>query len=144
MTALLDMVKRHYRAMESGDLDSLPTLFASNLQTVSAHGQLDGLDAFRQMCEAFGNAAPDHRVQIVNHIEAGDTVVVECIYSGTQTGELATKYGTIAATGRPFEFPYVEIWRVQDGLCQSRRLYWDNGDFLHQLGAVIQLSHSNG
>ena len=71
--------------------------------------------------------------------EVDDTIIVEGVYSGTQSGPLATPDGSeIPATGRSFPFPYVDILRARDGLFVEHRLHWDNAAFLSQLGLLPQ------
>jgi ketosteroid isomerase-like protein len=62
--------------------------------------------------------------------------VVEGVYSGTQTGPLATPGGNIAPTGRAFSFPFLEVYVVQDGRFTEHRGYWDIVTFMTQLGLM--------
>ena len=68
--------------------------------------------------------------------EDGDTVLVEGVYTGTQTGDLVGPGGTIPATGRSFRLPYLDIFQARDGKFVSHRIYWDNLALLTQLGVV--------
>ena len=63
----------------------------------------------------------------IRHIyEAGDTVIVEGDYSGTQTGDLVGAAGTIPATGRSFSFPFADVFTVAGGKVVRHAIYWDN------------------
>jgi ketosteroid isomerase-like protein len=88
------------------------------------------------MGEAFRAAAPDNRLEARHTWEDGDTVIVEGVYSGTQTGPLAGSDGVIPATGRSFSLPYVDIFGARDGKIVSHRVYWDNAALLAQLGVL--------
>ena len=92
--------------------------------------------AFRALGEAFLAAVPDMRHEIVRTFEDGDTIVVEGVYAGTQTGPLETPQGTIPPSGKAFAFRYVDVLQARDGKCVSHRVYWDNVTFLAQIGAV--------
>jgi hypothetical protein len=65
MGDLQRLVRIHYEGVNSGDLDVAGSVFADDCENVSPYGTLRGIEAFRQMGEAFKAAAPD------NHIEAG-------------------------------------------------------------------------
>ena len=71
---------------------------------------------------------------VVRTFEDGDTVIVEGVFSGTQTGPLVMDNGTLPASGNAFAFPYVDLFELRDGICISHRVYWDNVGFLMQLG----------
>jgi hypothetical protein len=63
-------------------------------------------------------------------------VIVEGVYTGTQTGPLAGPGGMIPASGRSFSLPYVDIFQAQDGKFVPHRIYWDNATLLLQLGVL--------
>jgi hypothetical protein len=88
------------------------------------------------MGEAFRTAAPDNRIQARCTWEAGDTIIVEGVYTGTHTGPLAGPAGVIPATGRSFTLPYVDIFQAREGRFTSHRIYWDNAMFMAQLGLM--------
>jgi steroid delta-isomerase-like uncharacterized protein len=136
MSDLLSMVHAHYDALNHGDLDAAAALFADDVETITPGGTLKGRDAFRALGEGFLAAVPDMRHEIVRTFEDGDTIVVEGVYSGTQTGPLVTPQGTLPASGNAFAFPFVDIMQARDGRCVSHRVYWDNVTFLAQLGAI--------
>jgi len=136
MSELQRLVRIHYQGVNSGDLDMAASVFAEDCQTTSPYGTLTGIEAFRQMGEAFRAAAPDNRIEALHTWEAGDTVIVEGVYTGTHTGSLAGPGGVIPATGRSFTLPYVDIFQARDGKLVSHRMYWDNAMFLAQLGVL--------
>ena len=136
MSELQRLVRIHYEGVNSGDLDTAGSVFAGDCENTSPHGTLKGIDAFRQMGEAFQAAAPDNRLEALRTWEAGDTVIVEGIYTGTHTGPLAGPGGVIPATGRSFSLPYVDIFQARDGRFVSHRIYWDNATLLAQLGVT--------
>lgn len=136
MSDLLSMVQAHYDALNHGDLDEAARYFADDVETITPGGTLQGLAAFRAMGAAFLTAVPDMHHDIVRSFEDGDTIVVEGVYSGTQTGPLETPQGTLPPSGRSFAFPYVDVMQATDGRCVSHRVYWDNLTFLAQLGAL--------
>ena len=136
MSDLLSMVHGHYAALNHGDLDEATAYFDDDVETITPGGTLHGVAAFRALGEGFLAAVPDMHHDIVRTFEDGDTIVVEGVYSGTQTGPLQSPQGTIPASGNAFAFPYVDILQAKDGKCVSHRVYWDNVTFLAQIGAI--------
>ena len=136
MSELQRLVRIHYQGVNAGDFDMAASPFAEDCQNTSPYGTTTGIEALRQMGEAFRTAAPDNRIEARHTWEDGDTVIVEGVYEGTHTGPLAGPGGVIPATGQSFTLPYVDIFQARDGQLVSHRIYWDNATFLAQLGVL--------
>jgi steroid delta-isomerase-like uncharacterized protein len=133
---LQELVRIHYEGVNSGDLDSALSVFDPDCEGVTPLGPMRGAAAQKAFGEAFRAAVPDNRLEILRQFEAGDTIIVEGVYTGTQTGDLAGPGGTIPASGRTFSLPYVDLFQARDGKIVSHRIYWDNATFMAQLGAM--------
>ena len=136
MSELEQMLRIHYDGNESGDLDLALSMYDADVDIVTPAGPMRGVEAFRALGEAFKAAVPDARHEVLQSFEAGDTIIVEGVYSGTQTGPLATPNGIIPPSGRAFSLPYVDILTARDGKFVSHRIYWDNVAFLTPLGVM--------
>jgi steroid delta-isomerase-like uncharacterized protein len=136
MSDLLSLVHATYDALNAGDLAACRSLFAEDVETITPGGTMHSLDEWLAMGEAFLAAVPDMHHEIVRTFETDETIVVEGIYSGTQTGALVGPTGTLPASGHSFAFPYVDFFQIADGKVVSHRVYWDNLGFMSQLGAL--------
>lgn len=136
MSTLLNLIRQHYINTERGDLDASVPLFAPDVETVTPQGTLRGLDKFRAMGEAFGQAFTDMHYEIVRSIEDGDTVAIEAVFSGRHTGLLKTPDGEVPATGNTVSFPFADFFEVRDGVCVSHRVYWDNVALMTQMSVA--------
>ena len=136
MSDLLSLVHAHYDALNHGELEGAMASFAEDVETITPGGAIKGVAEFRELGRAFLTAVPDMHHDIVRTFEDGDTIVVEGVYSGTQTGPLETPQGTLPASGNAFAFPYVDVLETKGGKCVSHRVYWDNVTFLSQIGAI--------
>ncbi len=134
MGTLLDLVQQHYRNNERGDLDAIDELFDADVETVIPGGTLKGVEEFRGLGESFRTAMSEPRHEIIRSFEAGDTIVVEGVFSGRHTGPMVTPAGTIPASGNAVSFSYADFLQVRDGKCVSHRIYWDNAGLMAQLG----------
>jgi predicted ester cyclase len=85
----------------------------------------------RRWISPFENAFPDFRMEIVDLIAEGDTVVAHFKCSGTHEGE----WLGVAPTGRRFEnVDEIYIFRVKDGKLRAAIGVEDNLTRMRQLG----------
>ncbi|WAZ23303.1 ester cyclase [Streptomyces cinnabarinus] len=120
------------------DLKALAELFAEDAVAFTPDGgEVTGrdniVDYWRQMTDAVpdGTFVPEHAY------ETGDTAIDEGWFSGTNSGPIALPDGeTLPATGKAVRIRGVDLATVRDGRIVSYRLYFDQMDFLDQLGLL--------
>jgi predicted ester cyclase len=81
---------------------------------------------------------PDATITWKNHVESGSLIAGEGVLSGTHTGPFRTPQGEIPPSGAQVALPYAFIRRVEGGKITSEHLYFDQMEFLQQLGAIPQ------
>jgi steroid delta-isomerase-like uncharacterized protein len=133
-----DVIEAGFRAWNAGDLDGVlrdydenAAVWASGLPA-ELHGKEQIGQAFRGLLTAF----PGCQLKVTNIIESGNWVVVESSFSGTHKGPFVTPGGTIPATDKTVEVPFVNIYELRDGKTVTERGYFDNLDLMTQLGRV--------
>ena len=90
-----------------------------------------------QYFDALATAAPDRASRDVVLFAEGDHVVEEARYTGTHTGTwLAADGAEIPPTGRTLDFPFVGVFRVENGKISAIRIYYDQIEVLTQLGLM--------
>jgi predicted ester cyclase len=137
MSELRTMVDRLYEAINAHDIEAAASTLADDVEsTYPGAPTVRGIEPFKQYVGVFFRAAPD--AHIVGHwyLESGDTIVVEGAFSGTHTGPLWTPVGEIPPTDRHFEFAFCDIFQAREGKAYSHRTYFDQADFLTQLGLM--------
>ena len=83
----------------------------------------------------FLDAFPDLRWEEAQKHESGDTAVDEGWVAGTNTGPIVLPSGeAIPATGKAARIRECDIATVSNGMITSHRFYFDQVDFLSQLG----------
>lgn len=88
----------------------------------------------RRWIAPFRGAFPDFRMEIVQLVEEGDTVVAHFRCSGTHLGE----WLGLPPTGRRFEdVDEIYVFRVEDGRLVSAAGVEDNLSRLRQLGIAL-------
>jgi C-1 hydroxylase len=98
-------------------------------------GEVRGAAAFKRSALALVKPCPDLQVAVDDVLEGEhDTVVARVTYRGTDTGGLLP---AVPATGKPFEFTAMYLWRVLDGRLAE---LWQEADRVRLLQALGVLS----
>ena len=94
-------------------------------------------DLTEQYFDALATAAPDRSSRDVLLIAEGDYVVEQARYTGTHTGIWRSPNGAeVPPTGKKLDFPFVGVFRVENGKISSIRLHYDQVEVLTQLGLM--------
>lgn len=100
--------------------------------------RVEGPDAATQFAMSFIRAFPDVRLTVRNQFESEGWVAFEAEFVGTHQDTLEGPGGSIPPTNRRVTGRAVEILRIEDGKVIEERLYFDQLDFLTQLGVIEQ------
>lgn len=133
-----EVMDRLTDAVMSGQRDALEQLYAADAvaETPDA-GRLEGSAAIADYLMAFTSAFPDASWELGAQYESGDTAIDEGYLVGTHTGVLSTPDGEVAPTGRKVRLRECDIVTVADGVGVSHRFYYDQVDFMSQLGLTV-------
>ena len=138
MGELTRLVEQHYRNVSEGNIERDRDVISDDIiHTSATAGTVTGIEAFLAFVTAFKQAFPDLHWEMREFIEGSNTVVVEGVFIGTNTGTMVGPRGPIPATGRRVELPFCDIWRVRNGRIVENRIYYDQITFLDQLGLMI-------
>ena len=127
-----------YDAYNARDFDRAASAVAENCELLNVplgitfHGQ----EGVRQFQQGWEMAFPDSKVEVTNVVATDDQVVVEFTGRGTHSGPLYSPAGTIPATGRRLDLPFVDVHQIRDGKVASSRTYFDVMGMMQQLGLV--------
>jgi predicted ester cyclase len=135
--SLKPIVEKHYRNFNTHNLAAEGEIVHANV-VVEAPGtaQLKGLEAFTQFAKAWESGFPDGQLKMLNFVETGDLAIAEGTFSGTNTGSLMTPGGAIPPTGKRLQMKYCDLFRVREGKIVEHRVYFDQVEFLTQLGLM--------
>jgi ketosteroid isomerase-like protein len=120
----------------SKDLEALKELYAPDaVAETPDEGTLRGRDQIVAWVGAFMIAFPDASYELTRGYESGANAIDEGDFVGTNTGPLPTPTGeSMPATGRGVRIRSCDAVTVEGGLVTSHRFYYDQMDFLGQLG----------
>jgi len=125
-------------AVFSRDRDAVARLYAADAVLVAPDaGEIQGNEEVVAWSTEFLDAFPDARYESVYAHESGNTAIDEGYFVGTNTGPLVSPTGeTMPAIGRSVRFRACDIATVEGGLITSHRFYFDQQEFMGQLGLV--------
>jgi ketosteroid isomerase-like protein len=120
------------------DLKSAADCFADDAVAVTPdRGEISGREHIIEYMRQFVDAFPDVRYESVRKHQAGNAAIDEGRYVGTNTGPLVQDADeTLPATGRRIHIPTCEVAIVDGDLIREYRFYYDQMDFLRQLGLM--------
>lgn len=132
-----EVARRHDDGWNSKDIEERKALCSPDIELEMPGGMsLRGIDQVNQMENVFWEALPDSRIKRLDEHVAGETVIAEGVLSGTQTGPFRTPQGEIPPSGNPVSLRFASVKRVVNGRIVSEHLYFDQMEFMMQLGAL--------
>jgi ketosteroid isomerase-like protein len=134
------MMDRVTDALVRGDWESVAGCYADDAVAVTPDlGEIKGPQNIVDYLRTFAAAMPDLRWEGAYSNEAGNTAYDEGFVCGTHTEPLVLPNGdTIPATGRALRVRECDAATVEGGKITSHRFYYDEMEFLSQLGLSAQ------
>lgn len=125
-------------AMFTQDYATAEKLYAPDVVAVTPdQGELKGAAEVIEYTKQFIEAFPDLTYEAEFKHESGSTAIDEGWNEGTNLGPLALPTGeSLRATGKRLRVRSADIATVENGLLTSHRFYFDQMDFLGQLGLL--------
>ncbi len=139
MASIGEVAREFVETFNTHDEGRIREGYAENVVFEAPGGvRMQGADAATQFGMAFVRAFPDVRLTVLNQVEGGDWVAFEMSFEGTHEGTLEGPGGSIPATNRRVTGKGVEFIRIEDGKVVEEHLYFDQLEFLTQLGVMEQ------
>jgi len=135
---LIRLATENVEAWSLGDWERLKAPFSSDVVYLELGTQrtLRGLDQLVETYKSWKLSIPDGTGRVVSSLASGNTVVLEVIWSGTQTGPIQTPGGVVPASGKSFTLAAAQVITFRDGKIIEFRHYFDMLTMLQQIGAV--------
>lgn len=125
------VVQRYWDAKwNQRDAAGIAELVSPNIRYHGPAVSASSSEEYLQIYESLLSALDDTNVTVEELINEGDKVVSRVVLRGVHVGSLLG----LAPTGRPFVFPIVTIFRIEDGRIAEEYQMYDGLDLLNQLG----------
>ena len=100
-------------------------------------GKLVGPEAISNYLSQFGVSFPDITYEYADRYEAGNVAIDEGFVVGTNTGPLIMPSGeSLPPTGKSIRVRSCDVAHVENGLITAHHFYFDQMEFLGQLGLL--------
>jgi len=127
---LRPIIDGYVEAWNTGNMDALDSIIAANYQRSGpSGGDASSLEELKAVIGRFRTAFPDARVTVDEADYLDNRSVIRWTYTGTNTGE-----GQFPATGKKVSVSGVSVSRYEEGKLVEELVYFDNLDFMTQLG----------
>ncbi len=134
MSSAKDLIHKHIEAFNSRDWDADP--WAADAEFTAPVAQVSGREEIIGFFGVFQNAFPDVHLELNQLLSDGSAAAAEGTLTGTHEGVLPTPNGDVAATGRNVELRWAAIYATDGDTIKSEHLFFDQMDFLRQLGLL--------
>ncbi|MGW1952184.1 ester cyclase [Streptomyces sp. NPDC001920] len=120
------------------DMDVVADLYAEDAVALTPdEGEIRGRDGIVAYWREMTEAVPEATYESLHAYEVGDTAIDEGVFTGRNTGPLHLPTGeTVPGTQKEVRIRGVDIATVKDGRIVDYRLYFDEMEFLGQLGML--------
>ena len=127
------------KTLNSADPVAVANLYAPDAVMIQPDTSepVRGRDALLKYYQMMFRAVPDWKINFSLVAFHGDTIICEGVGSGTFTGPLSTPEGDVPPTGKKITIKTVFFGKINaDGLIAEDRSYFDNLDYMKQLGLI--------
>jgi steroid delta-isomerase-like uncharacterized protein len=133
----VEAARRYDEAFNAQDADARVANLTPDTQVTLPGGTtLSGPEQVVAIARSFWEALPDGRISSEHEVAARDTVVTEGTLTGTHSGTFRSPQGDVPASGNHLSLRYVSVKEIRDGKVAAERLYFDQLEFLQQIGAL--------
>lgn len=132
----LEIARKHDDAFNAHDVEARLAIEAPDIEVVMPGMTLRGNQQSTEVVKVFWQALPNVRITADSQFASGDTVVAEGTLTGTHTGPFRTPSGEVPPSGNKVSMRYATVKRFEAGKLVSEHLYFDQLEFLQQLGAL--------
>ena len=123
---------------ETKDFQAAAECYSTDAVAVTPdQGELSGRDAIAEYLSQLTDSFSDLRYEYVAKHESGNVAIDEGYVVGTNTGPLPMPSGeTVPATGKQIRVRSCDVVTVEGGMATNHRFYFDQMEFLNQLGLL--------
>lgn len=134
MAEVRQLLEQHIQAFNTREPASEP--FSADAEMVAPGATVSGREGILAFLAVFQEAFPDGQLAVGQLLVDGAAAAIEGSFTGTHGGVLHTPDGDVPPTGRTVTFRWSAVYQVAGDEIMSEHLYFDQLDFLGQLGML--------
>ncbi len=134
MPSARDVILKHIDAFNGRDSDADP--WAADAEFIAPGAEFSGRDNVIGFIGVFQEAFSDLRLEVEHLLTDGRAAAAEGTMTGTHDGVFRTPNGDVAPTGRALALRWAAVYVTEDDALKSEHLFFDQMDFLGQLGLL--------
>lgn len=133
-----EVMDRLTTAMTARDKETQASCYAADAVAVTPdQGEITGQEAISNYLSQFGESFPDIGYDYLQKYEAGNVAIDEGYVTGTNTGPLPLPSGeSLPPTGKSIRVRSCDVAHVEGGLIKHHTFYFDQMEFMGQLGLL--------
>jgi predicted ester cyclase len=130
------IVETMMKAVDARDYAAIEDLLTEDCEFAAPGFQGTGRASVVTFMRPFLDAFPDLTHELEGFVDGDDSVAFELHIRGTHTAPMASPQGEIPPTGKRVDFWSCDMVRLRDGRYASYHVYFDQLDFMGQLGLL--------
>jgi ketosteroid isomerase-like protein len=137
-----ELMNRVTTAVTTGsDVKAAEQCYAADAVAMTPdQGEIRGREQIAEWLRQFVDAFSDLTYEAIQEHEVGNVAIDEGYFNGTHTGALTGPTGeSIPATGKQVRVRSCDVATVENGLITQHRFYYDQMEFLGQLGLLPEM-----
>lgn len=134
MVETRSVIEQHINAFNSRDNAADP--WSADAEMVAPAGTFVGRESVLGFLGVFQGAFSDGRLTVNSWVVEGEYAAVEGVFAGTHDGVLQSPNGEVPPTGKSIVFRWSASYEVSGDQLRYEHLYFDQLDFLGQLGLL--------
>ena len=133
---MLELMKKHLAAYSAGNWDDYRADLSDDVtyEEIPTQQHVTGPDNYINAVQRWKRGFPDLKADVIGGFAAGDSVVAEIEWEGTQSAALEGPFGTIQPTNKRGRVRTVIVAKTKDGKISEVHHYFDVLTILRQLG----------
>jgi predicted ester cyclase len=122
-----------FEGINAHDTTALRAVWAADVRERMPDGTFHGPDALAAHFEGLFASMPDFHMEVIGHVEDGETVFVRWVLTGTHTG---AAFSGIERTGASIRLDGMDQFTIRDGKVAENFVVFDQMDVGRQLGLL--------
>jgi steroid delta-isomerase-like uncharacterized protein len=137
---MLRIAEDNLNAFNAGDWERMKATLApdSVYDELATQRRVEGADKIIEVNQSWKQAFPDAHGTLTSSQAAGNVVIQEITWAGTNRGPMETPTGMMPATGRPVSIRAAMISTFDGDRIKETHHYFDMMSMLDQLGVMSQ------